>query len=63
MFKKKQCTKFLMPWFKQSNIEIIACFYNMSGDNDSILHDFDANTSDNFWHLKKERRGIVDEKK
>ena len=47
---------------KQSNIEIISCFYSISGDNDGVIHDFDANTSDNSCNLKKEKCGIVDEK-
>ena len=33
-----------------------------TGDNDGVIHDFDANPSDNSCSLKKERCGIVDEK-
>ena len=41
---------------------MIHVFYNISGDNDGVIHNFDANPSNNSCNLKKEKCGIVDEK-
>ena len=37
-------------------------FNNIVGDNDGVIHDFDANPTDNSCNLNRKKSWIVDEK-